>query len=222
MNKSQILFILFVSSLFVLPVTILSNSDLIWAKEANPMPMELNGTEWNVTMTYVTSKGKKNSGEDTLIFSDKKFISKSFDKKGYEPTNYSMTLEEDGTTKFGTMQIKGKDTSFWKGTVKGDTINGSVHTQFAGGTSNRTTYFNGNLVTGELKRKVERPTPPPPPAPAPAPVVEIEESSNSVMEKTKETVEGVIEKAQDLINSDDGSVEAVPAELEVNEAESAE
>lgn len=223
MKKSQILFIMLVSCLFVLPVTIFSNPNLISAEEVKLMPMELNGTEWEVTMTNVTKKGKKKTNEDKLIFLDKKFISEKFDKKGYEPTNYSATIQDDGATKFGTMQIKGKDTSFWKGIIKGGTIDGSVHTQFRGGDSTRRTYFKGTLVTGELKRKAERkPTPPPPPAPVPAPAVEIEESSNSVMEETKETVGGVIEKTQDLVNSDDGSMEAVPAELEVNEAKSAE
>lgn len=194
MKKSQILFIMLVFSLFVLPATILVNPDLICAQEDKLMPMELDGTEWNVTMTYVTTKGKKDISEDKLIFDDKKFISESFEKKGYDPTNFSLTLQEDGSTRFGTMQIKGKDTSFWKGILKDGTINGSVHTQFSGGQSTKTTYFKGTLITGELKRKVEKPTPPPPP---PAPVVQAEEPARSVIERAKEAVGGAVEKVQD-------------------------
>lgn len=197
MKKNRILFTILAFSLFALPVTILSNPDPILAKDAKIMPLELDGTEWEVTMTFVTKKGKKKTSEDKLIFSDKKFISENFDKKGYDPTNYSATVQDDGTTKFGTMQIKGKDISFWKGVVKNNAIDGSVHTQFSGGESTRTTYFKGTLITGELKRKAEKPTPPP------VPVVQTEESAKSVMEKAKEAVGGVVEKVQDLVGSGD-------------------
>ena len=78
MKKNQILFAMLVFGLLVYPMTFLSNPALIWAQEAKLMPMELDGTQWEVTMVYVTIKGKKKSSEDKLIFSDKKFISESF------------------------------------------------------------------------------------------------------------------------------------------------
>jgi len=186
-RKIQILFIMLVSSLFVLPVTILSNPDSVWADKAKSVIMELDGTEWDVTMVYVTKKGKKNTSEDKLIFSEKKFISEKYEKNGYDPTNYSLTLEGDGSTKFGTMQIKGKETLFWKGNVENDTIDGSVHTQFAGGKSPRTTYFNGTLVTGELKEKVKKPLPPAPVVKK-VPVVVEPVAAVEQVEKTVETV----------------------------------
>lgn len=201
MRKRQILSIAFIFSFLALSVVFLSHSTLLQAEEADLMPMELEGTEWDVVMTHITAKGKKNISEDKLIFADKKFISERFEKKGYGPTNYSLTLREDGTTRFGTMQIKGKDTSFWKGILEDGTITGSVHIQFSGGESTKTTYFKGTLITGELKRKVEEPTPPPPPPPAP--VVQAEEPSKSVMERAKEAVAGAVEKVQELVGSDD-------------------
>ena len=203
MKKHQVLFKLFMLSLVVVPVICLCSVLAVQAqKEEKKVPMELNGTQWDVKTMYVTAKGKKDTSTDVLIFKDKKFISESFEGKGYEPTNYSMTLEEDGTTRFGTMQIKGKETSFWKGKVKGNTIDGSVHTQFANG-GNQTTYFSGDLTSGELKLKVEskpkfpKPTPtPPPPAPVKvepkAPVGEVgsqvgeEKSSAEVVDAIKD------------------------------------
>jgi len=80
-----------------------------------------------------------------LIFEEKKFISKNFEKMGYIPTNYSLSVKEDGTTTFGTMQIKGKETTFWKGGVKGDTVNGNAHVQSDKG-STKDYYFTGKLV----------------------------------------------------------------------------
>lgn len=132
------------------------------------VPLDLDDTEWDVTMVYVSEKGKKESTEDKLLFSEKKFTSKNYKDKGYSATNYSATAQPDGTTRFGTMQVKGKETSFWKGTVRNDTIDGSVHVQFAKGQT-KTTYFNGKLVKGvlvPLGQKKPEPTPPPAPEPA--------------------------------------------------------
>jgi hypothetical protein len=131
--------------------------------EEEAIPLDLDATEWDVTMVYISEKGVKESREDRLLFRDKKFISQEYKDKGYSPTNYSATVEPDGSTKFGTMQIKGKETAFWKGTVRGETMDGSVHVQFPNG-KNKTTYLNGKLVSGvlvPLGQKKPEPTPPP-------------------------------------------------------------
>jgi hypothetical protein len=136
--------------------------------EVKLMPMELNGTEWAIEMTSFTKKGEKKVNEDTLIFKNKQFISKAYDKKGYEPTNYSLTVSVDDVTSFGTMQLKDKETSFWKGTVTGEKIDGSLHIQYPEG-ENETRYYKGELSSGTLKRRgarvsrkpVEPPTQPP-------------------------------------------------------------
>jgi hypothetical protein len=52
------------------------------------------------------------------------------------------------------MQVKDKETSFWKGDVTGETINGSLHVQYPGG-NNETKYYSGKLTSGTLKRKEE-------------------------------------------------------------------
>lgn len=154
----------------LLPVVFFVGPAVLRAQEqVTPVPMELDETQWEAEMVYVTEKGQKETSTDTLVFKDKKFISTEFEDKGYSPTNYSLTAEEDGTTKFGTMQVKDKETSFWKGEVKENALTGSVHTQFPNGKT-KTVYFTGKLVSGILKPKVEpKPVPPPPPTPPPVP-----------------------------------------------------
>jgi len=206
MNK-KMLFAMVIFGMYVIPMSNMFDPAHVWAEEEKLMPMELEGTEWSVTMTYVTPKGKKEVSEDKLIFTNKKFISEGFESKGYDPTNYSLILQEDGSTQFGTMQIKGKDTSFWKGVLSDDIIDGSVHTQFNEGKSTRTTYFKGNLITGELKRRAERPmAPPPAPAPVDQPVApESEavdpfdlEAENAQMEAQSNAIES-LEESQDVV-----------------------
>lgn len=131
------------------------------------IPLDLDETEWDVTMVYVSEKGEKESSEDKLLFSDKKFISQNYKDNDYASTNYSATAQTDGSTKFGTMQVKGKETSFWKGMVRDGVIDGSVHVQFSNG-KNKTTYFNGKLTTGVLVPLGQKKPEPIPPAPEPA------------------------------------------------------
>ena len=124
------------------------------ADKAELMPMELDGTEWVVEFVSKNKKGEKVIEKDTLMFKEEKFISKIYDKKGYDPTNYSLTVSEDDVTGYGTMQIKDKETSFWKGEVRGEEIIGSLHVQYPSG-DNKTRYYTGTLLDGELKRKTE-------------------------------------------------------------------
>jgi hypothetical protein len=118
------------------------------------MPMLLDGTEWEVEVISENKKGEAVTDKDTLLFKDQKFISTSYQKKGYTPSNYSLIVSEDDVTSFGTMQLKDKETSFWKGDVTGDTINGSLHVQYPDGT-NETKYYSGKLTVGTLTRKTE-------------------------------------------------------------------
>ena len=154
MKNKEILLVMAILGLAILPVASVHLGS-VYAQEGieegvkEEEPLEFDNTEWEVNMVYVTEKGKKESSVDKLIFKDRKFISESFEKKGYDPTNYSLILEEDGTTKFGTMQIKDKETSFWKGVVHEGAIDGSVHTQIPKG-SPKTVYFTGKLITGTL------------------------------------------------------------------------
>ncbi|MBN1869863.1 MAG: hypothetical protein JW847_04725 [Candidatus Omnitrophica bacterium] len=123
------------------------------AEEPRLMPIELDGTEWVVEVTSINKKGEKVTEEDTLMFKNKQFVSKLYEKEGHQPTNYSLTVSKEDVTNFGTMQIKDKETSFWKGRVVGEVINGSLHIQYEKEGENETKYFKGNLSSGTLKRK---------------------------------------------------------------------
>ena len=141
------------------------------------MPMALDGTQWAIEVTSVNKKGTKETAADALIFEDEKFISEAYQKKGYEPTNYSLTVDEEDVTNFGTMQIKDKETTFWKGKVSGDKISGSIHVQNPSG-NNVTRYYKGTLSEGTLVRKSKaKPVklPPPPPVVKKEPVQSVAE-----------------------------------------------
>lgn len=130
-----------------------------------PQPFVLDGTKWDMELTSWTAKGKKKTEKDTLIFSGLQITSQNYDRKGYVPTNYSVSAREDGVTTFETMQIRKNEKSFWKGEVSEDEmVQGSLHVQDSQGDV-KEHYFKGKLVSGTLRRKGEKP---PEPAPAPS------------------------------------------------------
>jgi len=140
-------------------------------EKAELVPMELDGTEWAIKFTIVNENGEKEYQEDQLIFKGKKFISELYEKKGYQPTNYSLSVSERDVTSFGTMQIKDKETSFWKGEVVDENISGSLHVQYPEG-GNETKYYKGTLSGGTLKRRGETVKSKPAKKPAPKPAAQ--------------------------------------------------
>ncbi len=84
---------------------------------------ELNGAEWTVEMRPMTGKGKPET--DVITFSDGKVSSKKLSGLGYEASNFTVRLEEDGTVIWETMQVSEKDgTAFWRGDVKDGAMRG--------------------------------------------------------------------------------------------------
>jgi len=178
-----------ISSCFVLTMFIAANPIPVFAQEKNALvPMDLDETEWAVEVVSVNKKGKKVTTEDTLIFENKQFTSEYYKKKGYDPTNYSLTVSEDDVTSFGTMQIKGKETSFWKGQVTKDQISGSIHVQRSSG-NNVTYYYTGELLSGTLVRKGESKTATQPPPPSGEP-------EKSMVEKVKDAVKKAVDQGE--------------------------
>ena len=148
--KGIVLGCLMISALFARPGWA---ADL--SEENKMMPLELDGSKWAIEITLVEKSGKKGTSSlDTLIFEKKQFFSEESTKKGYEPSNYSVSLEGDGATKFGTMQNKDMETTYWEGRIKDETINGSiyVYSKKAKGIK-KEYYFNGTLSSGALKPK---------------------------------------------------------------------
>jgi hypothetical protein len=73
----------------------------------------LNSHEWEVEVIAMSGKGVKQS--DILVFSESKFFSEVFSKLGFEPTNYTVTAQDDGATVVESMQSADKEgIVFWR------------------------------------------------------------------------------------------------------------
>jgi hypothetical protein len=75
---------------------------------------QLNNSEWQIEMVPASGKGKKEI--ETLTFKDGKISAGNFGKKGYSATNFSVTVEADGSVVWETMQTAEKGgICFWRG-----------------------------------------------------------------------------------------------------------
>ena len=93
-------------------------ADIVSNKKA-----ELNGTQWNITLTSMGAKGKTET--DVVVFANDKVGSKNLEGFGYEPSGFSVRLQEDGTVIWETMQVSEKDgTAFWRGDIKDGVMRG--------------------------------------------------------------------------------------------------
>lgn len=134
-------------------------------EEAELMPMELDGTTWDVEMSFTNPSGKKETSQDILIFEDKMFSSEVYGKKGHAPTNYSISINKSGLTKYGTMTVHEGNKYFWNGRVFDDnTIRGNFSILSPEGDT-KEYHFKGKLSSGTLKRKEPKPVEPADPLP---------------------------------------------------------
>jgi hypothetical protein len=76
---------------------------------------ELNNTEWVVEMSSMNNaKAKKEM--DTVTFKDNQVSIANYSKKGFPTTNFTLTVQEDGTVIWETMQTSEKSgIAFWRG-----------------------------------------------------------------------------------------------------------
>ncbi len=87
---------------------------------------ELNNTEWQITITSQTDKGK-GLKSDILRFVDKKVYSVTFKSQGYERSNYTLRPKSDGRVTWETMQTKkGEGIIFWRGDWQNDKMRGVI------------------------------------------------------------------------------------------------
>ncbi len=97
---------------------VLSEKELSAAKK-----QELNGTQWNVTVKPLSGGGSAES--DVIIFSDGQMSSKNLQSAGFEATDFTVRVEEDGTVIWETMQVDGKDNfAFWRGDINEGVMRG--------------------------------------------------------------------------------------------------
>jgi hypothetical protein len=75
---------------------------------------ELNNTEWAIELTPMVAKGKKEA--DTVTIRNGQVTIASYAKKGFPTTNFTLTVQEDGTVIWETMQTSEKSgIAFWRG-----------------------------------------------------------------------------------------------------------
>lgn len=74
---------------------------------------ELNNFQWNVDVTPISGKGEKR--KDALVFLENKFTSDEFSKIGFQPSNYTLTIQDGGMVVVETMQTEEKEGAiFWR------------------------------------------------------------------------------------------------------------
>ncbi|MFH0828172.1 MAG: hypothetical protein V1919_03305, partial [Candidatus Omnitrophota bacterium] len=91
---------------------------------------ELNDTEWTIDLVSMVAKGKKEV--DIITFKNSQVAIASFTKKGFPTTNFTLTVQEDGTVIWETMQTSEKSgIAFWRGELdsKLQTMRGVVSHQ---------------------------------------------------------------------------------------------
>ncbi len=92
---------------------------------------ELNNTEWAVEMSSMNN-AKVKKEMDTVIFKDNQVSIANYSKRGFPTTNFTLTVQEDGTVIWETMQTSEKSgIAFWRGEFdpKLETMRGVVSYQ---------------------------------------------------------------------------------------------
>lgn len=114
---------------------------------------ELNDHEWNIKLSSASDKSKVS--EDTLVFKDQMFESKTSTEKGYKPTNYTVSLQEGGPTVWESMQsLEDGKVVFWRGEWEGESMRGVMSRQIGDG-KNDDYYFSS--VSSKVIEKAPEP-----------------------------------------------------------------
>ncbi len=95
---------------------------IAWAAGALAQAGALDGKSFTGTFT---EKGKTRGDKDTLVFKDGKFRSTACDAYGFGEAAYTATAGA-GTTFEATTASPKEGTMTWKGTVRGDRIEGTA------------------------------------------------------------------------------------------------
>ena len=106
---------------------------------------ELDNTSWGIQIS--TSAGEKRLN-DLLVFKDRKFYAERLASQGFGPVDYSLTVNDDGTTIIETMQASDREgTVFWRIELLQDQISlrGMVSRTSLDQTS-QDLYFSGSKV----------------------------------------------------------------------------
>ncbi|MCX5701904.1 MAG: hypothetical protein NTW64_02845 [Candidatus Omnitrophica bacterium] len=85
--------------------------------------------EWTIYLITMTEK-KMKTDTDLLTFAEGKITSKNLSPKGFPSSNYTVTVQEDETIIWETMQTADNgDIAFWRGELQGELMRGvlSMH-----------------------------------------------------------------------------------------------
>lgn len=108
------------------------------------MRSALNNSTWSVSFTGELPKGMATT--DALTFKDNQFSSGLFIAQGFGPTNFSLTMQDDGVMVFETMQTSSEaGTLFWRGELGSDgkTLKG-MFSHVLSDQKTEDVYFSGN------------------------------------------------------------------------------
>jgi hypothetical protein len=74
---------------------------------------ELNNTEWQIELSPLSGKGKKEL--EAILFQSGQISFANYGKKGFPATNYTLTVQDDGSLVIETMQTSEKaGIAFWR------------------------------------------------------------------------------------------------------------
>ena len=96
---------------------------------------QINNTQWKITLSLMGAKAKPK--QDVLIFEDNRFYAEKTSKEGFNATNYTISVQDDGITVWETMQTAEEGRiNFWRGEIAEDmkSMRGIVSKQFPDGT----------------------------------------------------------------------------------------
>lgn len=98
-----------------------------------PKTPELNGTVWDVELYSVSPEGVKTPMKDKIKFMGEAFESHHFSSQGFQRSNYSVTVQDNGTVTWETMQTNPRgETISWRGDWNGKTMEGMISYQSMG------------------------------------------------------------------------------------------
>lgn len=97
------------------------------------LPSHLNGTLWEVEVHPITGIDSASTQTDHLEFRNGKVTSQQLVAQGFSPSNYTLTLQHDGTIVWGTMQTSKAGTVVcWRGEWRGQMMRGILTRQVPG------------------------------------------------------------------------------------------
>ena len=127
---------------------------------------KLNGTTWSLELRPSSAK-QGGPQQDTVTFEGKRVVSTLLMGEGYGGSNFTLTVGDDGTATWETMQANtGGDMVFWRGEIRGETMSGVLSKQPALGSS-LTFSFTGTIHHASAPSGATSSATPPSPKAAP-------------------------------------------------------